>query len=386
MKVYLDHAATTPLHPKVLERMLPFLNEEFGNPSSVHSFGKNVRVAIEEARETIASFINADPGEIYFTSGGTEANNFIIRGIAAAELKESGRNKIISTKLEHSSVKDSVKELDLNGFRVEYLAPEQDTTSSPDSIAPLLDDKVSLVSVIDTNNETGARNNIEAVREKIKGKNIFLHTDSVQAFGKFRLNVRESGIQALTASAHKIRGPKGIGIAFIASGTPVSPLILGGSQERKRRGGTENPALIAGFAEAVKIVNIEMEDTFKHVSLLKNGMIEGLNSIDKEGIEINTIPSSSPYILSVTFKSHYYNTDTEAMLMYLDINGVAASSGAACSSGTLKPSHVILASGKSPADAAGTIRFSFGGVNTSDEINYALEVLKKMSGKFRKKS
>lgn len=382
MKAYLDHAATTPLHPKVLERMLPFLKEEFGNASSIHSFGKNTRVAIEEARETIASFINADPGEIYFTSGGTEANNFIVRGIARAEFKESGRNKIISTRLEHSSVKDPVKELSFEGYPVEYLTPMPDTTSSPDSIIPLLDEKTSLVSVININNETGAANNLKSINEIIAGKNIFLHTDSVQAFGKFPINVRELGISAMTASAHKIMGPKGIGIAFIASGTPVAPLILGGSQERKRRGGTENPALIAGFAEAVKIACAGMKDNFNYVSSLKREMIKGINSIDNKGIEINSTPGSSPYILSITFKSGFYKNDTEAMLMYLDINGVAASSGAACSSGTLKPSHVIIASGKTEEEAAGTFRFSFGPSNTVDEICFALDVIKKMCGKF----
>ena len=386
MKAYLDHAATTPLHPKVLEKMLPFLKEEFGNPSSVHSFGKNTRVAIEEARETIAAFINADPGEIYFTSGGTEANNFIVRGIARAEFKETGRNKIISTKLEHSSVKDSVKELSFEGYPVDYLTPLPDTTSSPESIIPFLDDKTSLVSVININNETGAVNNLKLIRELIAGKNIFLHTDSVQAFGKIPIDVKGMGISALTASAHKIMGPKGIGIAFIASGTPVNPLILGGSQERKRRGGTENPALIAGFAEAVKIAGAAMKENFSYVSSLKSEMVKGINSIDNEGIEINNTHGSSPYILSVTFKSSFYRNDTEAMLMYLDINGVAASSGAACSSGTLKPSHVIIASGKTEGDAEGTFRFSFGPAGTMDEIHHALDVIKKMCGKFGRKS
>jgi len=384
MKVYFDHAATTPLRPKVLEKMLPFLKEDFGNASSIHSAGKNARVAIEEARETVANFINADPGEIYFTSGGTEANNFAVRGIAHAEFKESKRKKLVSSKLEHSCVKDSIKELGFEGYTIEYLSPLSDGTSSLEGCENLSAEDTSFVTAIHTNNETGAVNNISLLTTKLNGKNIFIHTDAVQAFGKTKIDVRELGVHSLTGSAHKINGPKGTGFAYIKSGTPVSPLIWGGFQERHRRGGTENVSGIAGFAEAVRIAQSEMENNRIIVSELKEIMITGLKLIDPHGIIINSPVNSSPYILSITFDSTLYKNDAESMLMYLDINGVAVSNGAACSSGTLKPSHVILGMGKTPEDAAGTIRFSFSQLNNRDEVAYALEVLKRMSDKFRK--
>lgn len=384
MKVYFDHAATTPLHPKVLERMLPFLRDEFGNASSIHSKGRSARVVIEEARETVARFINADAGEIYFTSGGTEANNFTVRGIALAEFGVSKRNKIISTKLEHSCVRDSLKELSTHGFLIDFLRPLMEGISSIESIDDILTPQVSFISLIHTNNETGAVNDIRALANKVSGRNIYIHTDAVQAFGKCPLDVKELKVNSLTGSAHKINGPKGTGFAYVKSGTPVSPLIFGGFQERNRRGGTENVAGIVGFAEAVRIASVEMDENRNHIGKLKRSMIKGINSIDSTGIFINSPESSSPYILSITFDSRYYNNDAEAMLIYLDINGIAVSNGAACSSGTLKPSHVILGMGKSNADAAGTIRFSFSALNTTDEINYTLEILNKMSIKYRK--
>ena len=384
MKVYLDHASTTPLHPKALEKMLPFLKENFGNPSSVHSFGRDARVAIEEARETIASAINANPSEIYFTSGGTEANNFAVSGIAKAELKESKRNRIITGKLEHSCIFHSVSDLSNNGFLLDFLTPKTDGTSSIEEIDAIVNESTCLVTLIHTNNETGAVNDIQAAGSKLSAKNIHFHTDAVQAFGKTKIDVKKLNLTSLSASAHKINGPKGIGFTFIKSGAPVNPIILGGSQERNRRGGTENVAAIAGFSEAVKLRQNILPEREKIVWDLKNAMIKGLNTIDSDGIVINSSPVSSPYILSVTFDSRFYNNDIEAILFFLDINGIAASNGAACSSGTLRPSRVIIAMGKSVEDAKGTIRFSFGIENNLNEIEYTLDILKKMSLKFRK--
>lgn len=383
MNVYLDHAATTPLHPKVLEKMIPFLKEEFGNASSIHSYGRKARVAVEEAREAIAGFINADAGEIYFTSGGTEANNFVLSGIARSDFKETGRNEIISGSSEHASVYESIKELANNEFTLKLLNTSVNGSVDISELGSLLTGQVSLLSLIHTNNETGAMNNIQAVSKIIKDKNIYFHTDAVQSFGKIKINVKELNINSLTASAHKIRGPKGIGFAYVKSGTPLLPLIYGGSQERNRRGGTENVAGIIGFAEAVKIAHENMNDSLAIVSNLKSLMIKGIKSIDSAGLTINSAGNSSPYILSITFDSCYYNNDAEAMLIFLDINGIAASNGAACSSGTLKPSRVVLSMGKSEADANGTIRFSFGPDNTEEEINYTLDVLKKMADKFK---
>jgi len=384
MKVYFDNAATTPLHPKVFEKMKPFLTENFGNASSIHSFGRESRVAVEESRELIANFINANPSEIYFTSGGTEANNFIVFGIARSELAESGRGHLITSEAEHHSVYDSFLELSKNGFFVNFLEVGKSSVISNDSLVQNINSTTSLISLMHINNETGAVSPIEQFSSLLKQKNIFFHTDSVQSFGKYKIDVKSSGVDSITASAHKINGPKGIGFAYVKSGTPISPILFGGSQERNRRGGTENVAAIVGFAEAVRIASNSIQERFKHVTELKQSFVNGIYSIDNKGIAINGGENTSSYILSITLKSNYYRNDPEAMLMFLDINGVAVSNGAACTSGTLKPSHVILSTGYSVEDAKGTIRFSFGWQNTIEEVDYALEVLEKLSKKFKR--
>ncbi|NJD23615.1 MAG: cysteine desulfurase [Melioribacter sp.] len=384
MKVYFDNAATTPLHPKVFEKMKPFLTENFGNASSIHSFGRESRVAVEESRELIANFINANPSEIYFTSGGTEANNFIVFGIARSELAESGRDHLITSEAEHHSVYDSFLELSKNGFIVNFLEVGKSSVISNDSLVQNINSTTSLISFMHINNETGAVSPIEQFSSLLKQKNIFFHTDSVQSFGKYKIDVKSSGVDSITASAHKINGPKGIGFAYVKSGTPISPILFGGSQERNRRGGTENVAAIVGFAEAVRIAGNSIQEKFKHVTELRQRFINGIYSIDNKGIAINGGENTSSYILSITLKSNYYRNDPEAMLMFLDINGVAVSNGAACTSGTLKPSHVILSTGYSVEDAKGTIRFSFGWQNTIEEVDYALEVMNQLINKFKK--
>lgn len=384
MKVYFDNAATTPVHPRVFEKMSHFLTEDFGNPSSIHSYGRSVRVAIEEARETIANFINANPGEIYFTSGGTEANNFAIFGITKTEYAESGRKKIFTSKVEHHCVLDTFEELEKNNFNVNWLDVNSDSTVNWQSSSKDFDKNTSLVSIMLVNNETGIINPIKDISDQLKQMNIFFHTDAVQGFGKFPIDVKKLGVDALCGSAHKINGSKGVGFAYVKSGTPLSPLLFGGSQERNRRGGTENVAGIVGFAEAVKIANDSMQSNYDHVKKLKEKFINGFSAIDNEGIIINCVSNSTPYILSVTFRSDYYNNDSETMLIYLDINGVAASNGSACTSGTIKASHVILGMGYSPKDAAGTLRFSFGARNDENEVDYALDVINKMAKNFRK--
>lgn len=384
MKVYFDNAATTPLHPKVFEKMEPFLTENFGNASSIHSFGRKSRVAVEESRELIANFINANPSEIYFTSGGTEANNFVVFGIARAELAESRRNHLITSEAEHHSVYDSFIELSNNNFKVNFLSVGKNSVIRDESLLQNINSNTSLISMMHINNETGAVSPIEQFSLLLKQKNIFLHTDSVQSFGKYKIDVKSSGVDSITTSAHKINGPKGIGFAYVKSGTPISPILFGGSQERNRRGGTENVAAIVGFAEAIRIANNSLHERLKHVTELRQRFINGIHSIDNKGIAINGGENTSSYILSITLKSDYYRNDPESMLMFLDINGVAVSNGAACTSGTLKPSHVIISTGYSIEDAKGTIRFSFGWQNTIDEVDYTLEVMNQLTNKFKK--
>ncbi|MBL1215007.1 MAG: cysteine desulfurase [Ignavibacteriae bacterium] len=383
MKVYLDNAATTPVHPKVLEKMLPFLKESFGNPSSIHSFGRSVRVAIEEARENVADFINADASEIYFTSSGTEALNFAILGMSRTIRDENGKSKIVTGANEHYAVIESFKALDKEGFDTHFIDSKYNGEIDYDELKEN-SEGAALISVMHVNNVLGSINNLSSVRKLAGESNAFFHTDAVQSFGKIKIDVNEIGCHALCASGHKLNGPKGIGMAYIKSETPIAPMMLGGSQERSRRGGTENVAGIIGFSEAVNLIRENIDYKFDYASKLKNRLITGLRSIDKAGIIINCLDNSTPHICSVTLSEEYYNNDAEAMLMYLDINGVAVSGGAACTSGTLKPSHAVLAIGHSKNNAAGTFRFSFGAQNRDEEIDYTLEVLKKMTDKFRK--
>lgn len=383
-RVYLDNAATTKVHPKVLEKMIPFLSDNFGNPSSIHSFGRKARVAIEEARETIANFINADASEIYFTSGGTEANNFVLNGISKTAFQENGKRKIISNKAEHHAVLDTLENLQHFGFNVNFLSVNKETKVEKEILSKEIDEDTSLISIMHINNETGTINSIKEFSKLVKEKEIYFHTDAVQSFGKIKIDVKELGVHSICGSAHKINGPKGVGFAFVKSGTPISPLLFGGSQERNRRGGTENIAGIIGFAEAVKIKSEIMEESFHHVAKLKERMIAGIKNLDAQNIFVNGGKDSLPYILSITLNSQVYNNDAESIIIYLDINGIAASSGSACTSGTIKASHVMLASGYSQMDAAGTIRFSFGIENTEEDIDYTLDVFSNLLKKFKK--
>jgi cysteine desulfurase len=381
---YFDNAATTPIHPKVIEKMLPFLKEHYGNASSVHSSGRKARVAIEEARETIAEFINAKPGEIYFTSGGTESNNTAIFGISKTIFNEIGKNKIITGTSEHPSVLESCIELKDYGFNISEVETTNDGNYNFSQYQKIYDNKTALVSLMHVNNETGAINDIKLFSKLAHSQSAIFHTDAVQSFGKFDINVNEMFADSLSGSAHKIQGPKGIGFFYLRSGTPFSSYMFGGSQERNRRGGTENVASIVGFCEAVNLANENMQDHFNHVEKLKSYFIQGLQSIDNTGIKINSLGISSPYIASLTFDENYYNNDAESLLMNLDLNGIAASNGSACSSGTIKPSHVILAMGQSAENAKGTIRFSFGPQNKMSQVDFTLEVIKKIADRTRK--
>ena len=359
MKVYFDNAATTRIHTKVFEKMLPYLKENFGNPSSFHSFGRKARVAIEDARETAADFIGANPSEIFFTSGGTESINFALNGIAKTNSNESCKNHLITTTVEHKAVLEKHNDLHNNGFDVDILPVDSDSSIKASSIESNLTEKTSLVSVIFTNNETGTINDINNISQKLSKDDLYLFTDAVQTFGKIKFEVNNFSIDSLSASAHKIYGPKGVGLLFVKSGTPLSPLLYGGNQERDRRAGTENVAGIVGFAEAIKIADEEMDDNYTNASNIKNFFTENLLNHFSNKIEINGGDNTSPYILSVTFKSEIFNNDSEGMLMFLDINGVSASQGSACTSGILNPSHVILRMGKTINNANGTMRFSF---------------------------
>ncbi len=377
MNIYFDNASTTKIHPKVLEAMLPYLKDNFGNASSIHSYGRKARVAIEDARELIADFIGAIPSEIYFTSGGTEAINFIINGIAKTNFAETGKNGLLTTPIEHKAVLDTHLNLIQNGFSYNFIEVDKSGSFNPISLKKKITNNTSLVSIMHTNNEIGTINNISNISEYLSNDQ-YLFCDAVQAFGKTEIDVNQLKINALSASGHKIYGPKGIGLAYVRSGTPLSPLLFGGGQERNRRGGTENIAAIVGLAEAVKIAKKEMDENYKKITSLNNYFRKSINQVFGDKIEINGGSNTSPYILSLTFKSEYFNNDSETLLMALDINGIAASQGSACTSGAIKPSHVIFGIGKEIDDANGTIRFSFNPNNNFEEVDYTISFLRKI--------
>ncbi len=383
MKIYLDNAATTPLHPEALEKMLPFLKDKFGNPSSTHSYGREVRVAIEEAREKIALIINADPSEVYFTSGGTEAINFILNGITLTSQEDENRDEFICWNSEHKAVLEVGESLQKTGIKFSKATTEKGAVDFH-NLSGKTTEKTSLLAVMFANNETGIVNNIASLAEIKERTGARIFTDAVQAFGKFPIDVKKLNIDAMSMSSHKINGPKGIGAAYIKNGAPLQSFMIGGPQERNRRGGTENPAAIIGFAEAAGIAHENLDFHFNHVSGLKSRFINLLENSGFSGITINSDDNSSPYILNLTLDSSGYKNDPEAMFMYLDLNGLAVSGGSACTSGVIKPSHVIKNLGYSDLDAAGTFRLSFGIFNTPDEIDQAAEIFIGMLGKFRK--
>jgi cysteine desulfurase len=386
-RVYLDHAATTPIEPDVLKAMMPYFTEIFGNPSSVHQFGREAKVAIEEARERIANFINAKPSEIVFTSGGTEADNFAIFGIAMANLKR-GKNHIITTQIEHHAVLDACMFLQKNGFDITFLKVGSDGTVDPDDVKQVITPRTCLISVMHVNNEIGTIQPIEAIGQIAKEYGILFHTDAVQSFGKINVDVEKLNVDLLSASAHKIYGPKGIGFLYIRSGVEIEKFHHGGSQEAGRRAGTESVPLIVGFGKAVEICAERMSNDFEHAKILKGRMLYKIKDVFSEISDVlllnGSVDKSIPHILNFSINSSKIEIDAEALIYGLDIKGVAVSNGSACTSGSLKPSHVIMALGRDEKTALSTVRFSFGRANTIDDVDYAVEKFYEIVSSFAK--
>ena len=378
-KIYLDNAATTKIDERVLQAMMPYLKDSFGNASSVHSFGRETKVLLEDAREVIADFIGAMPSEIYFTSGGTEANNFAIKGIAFEQLDK--RNHIISTPIEHSAVSDTLEYLKTRfGFEITSLPVSKYGEVDLNVLKNSITDKTFLVCVMHSNNELGVINDIAAIAEIIKNKHIALHTDSVQSIGKTRFNVNELYCNTATLSAHKIYGPKGIGALYIRKGTPIDKFIHGGKQERDRRGGTENIPAIAGMKKAIEILNEQIDSDIKHYSELKSRLIQKLNSEFGGKIIINSLTDEKalPNIINISFTPQKTKIDSDSLIIKLDMNGIAVSSGSACTSGSVQPSHVLKAIGYNDDTAKSSLRISFGRENTVEEVDYFVDELKEI--------
>ncbi|MGG0788135.1 cysteine desulfurase family protein [Peribacillus simplex] len=372
-RIYLDHAATSPMHPKVIDRMMTVMSHDFGNPSSIHAFGREARHVLDEARSSIATSIGAVRNEIIFTSGGTEADNTAIIGVANA-YKEKGKH-IITTEIEHHAVLHTCQYLEKSGFEVTYLpVNEAGLISIADLKAALREDTI-LVSVMYGNNEVGTIQPIAEIGQLLKGHQAIFHTDAVQAYGLISIDVRELGVDLLSVSAHKINGPKGIGFLYMREGLKLNPQLYGGEQERKRRAGTESVPAIAGFSEAVSIAKSTMEKKKEQYKLFKDVLLAVFDEADVQ-YEINgSMEQSLPHLLNVSFPG----TNVESMLVNMDLAGVAVSSGSACTAGSIDPSHVLVAMfGKDSERTKNSIRFSFGLNNTEEEVRQAAETTVKI--------
>lgn len=378
--IYVDNAATTPISAPVLDAMLPFFKTHFGNPSSIYSVGQTAKKAMEEARATIAEYIGATPREIYFTSGGSEADNWAIKGVARAMLKK-GKNHIITSKFEHHAVLHTVQALEKEGFAVTYLDVHEDGIVRVDELENAITDKTALVSIMYANNEIGTIQPIPEIGEVCRRHNVLFHTDAVQAVGHLRIDVVEQNIDLLSLSAHKFHGPKGIGALYVRNGVVLQNLIEGGAQERRRRAGTENVAEIVGMAKALAIACEDIEIQNEKLITMRDKLIENLLKI--EHTRLNGHHNKR---LAGNVNVSFSGIEGESLLLMLDAKGVCASSGSACTSGSLDPSHVLLAIGLPHEIAHGSLRITLSEENSMADVDYILEVLPPIVAKLRSMS
>ena len=372
--IYLDNSATTKIDPLVVKEMIPYLKDYYGNPSSLYHYGQQGRRAIDRSREILSNYIGADIQEVIFTSGGSESNNLVIRGVSCA-LKNKGRH-IITTQIEHDSIIDTAKSLNLNGFDITYLKPDKNGFISEKDLEKEIRGDTILVSIIYANSEIGTIQNIRSLSDITHSKGILFHTDAMQATKYLNINVVEIGVDLMTFGAHKINGPKGVGALYIKRETPINPIITGGSQEYNMRAGTENVAGIVGFGKAIEILSTEKLSRGNKVRKLRDRLETKLNEMDN--IKINStakIDNRMPHLTNILFK----NIPSESMLIQLDLNNIAASSGSACSSLSLEPSHVLKAIGLTDKEAKHSIRFSLGHENTEEEIDESIKIIKKIN-------
>ena len=370
-KIYLDNASTTVLSAEVLNAMMPAMTEVYGNSASLHSFGRDAAALVDESRDKIAESINAKSNEIYFTSSGSEANTWAIIGIAMANRARG--NHIITTKIEHQSTLEACKYLERNGFKVTYLDVDQNGFIRFTDLFSKMDSNTILLSFCGANNEIGTIQNLKAIAETAHEKGVLVHLDAVQLFGNMNLDVENLGVDAMTISAHKFYGPKGIACLYLSNNVKIENLIYGGNQERGKRGGTINTAGVVGFAKAAEIAMRDMRTNTHKLRLISEYFISRLNE-SVENIKINAnVRQKLPNIISVTFTG----VDGESLLTKLDMAGVAVSMGSACTSNSLTVSHVLTAIGLSNDDARSTIRFSLGKNNSYEELDRAVGIIKR---------
>ena len=376
-KVYLDHSATTPLRPEVLKAMLPYIESRFGNASSIHGFGREAKVALEEAREKVAEVIHAASSEVFFTSGGTESDNLAIKGTAFANRKKG--KHIITSEIEHHAVLESCKFLEKEGFEVTYLPVDSQGLVDPGDLRKAIRDDTTLVSIMHVNNEVGMIQPVEELYKIAKDKGVYFHSDAVQSVGKIRVDVQTSNVDMLSMSGHKIYGPKGVGALYVRKGVRITPWTHGGHHERSRRAGTENVPGIVGFARALELMNQELEDRREQMKNLTETFYRKLVESIPDVVLYSDSDKRIPNILSLSFKG----VEGESVILSLDLKGVAVASGSAWTSGTLEPSHVLSAMGIPPEVAQGAVRFSFGRDNTMEDVEYVLGLLPEIVQRLR---
>jgi len=379
-RIYLDYSATTPVHPDVVTAMLPYFTEKFGNASTIYSYGRETRKAVEETREIFAKMIGADQSETIFTSGGTESDNHAIKGVAYAN-KTKG-NHIITCKLEHHAVLETCHFLEKEGFKVTYLPVDADGLVNLLDVKKAITDRTILISIMMANNEIGVIQPVSEIGKLAREHKIYFHTDAVQAFGALPIDVEKMNIDLMSVSSHKLYGPKGVGALYFRKGTKIFPLIHGGEQEKRRRAGTENVAGIVGFGRACEIAQKEMSSEVKRLTALREKLIKGLFKRIPE-ITLNGHPEKRlPNNVNISVKY----IEGESMILNLDLEGICASTGSACTSGSLEPSHVLTALGVSAEHSHGSIRFSMGKFTTVEDIDTVLTKMPEIVDRLRKLS
>ncbi len=375
MKVYLDHAATTPVDKEVLEAMLPFFDKKFGNASSLHAYGREAREALEKSREEVAKLINADADEIIFTGSGTESDNLAIKGIAF----KYGKGHIITSKIEHPAVLETCKYLEKKGFDVTFLPVDEYGLVKLEDVENAIRDDTILISIMHANNEIGTIEPIEEIGEIARKHGIIFHTDAVQSAGKIEIDVKKINVDLLSMSSHKIYGPKGVGALYVRRGVKLEPVLHGGGHERGLRSSTENVAGIVGFAKACEICRRRMHEDAEKITRLRDKIIKEVLKIEESyltGHPTKRLPNNASF--------YFKGIEGESLVLMLDAKGIATSTGSACSSKKLQASHVLLAIGIRPEDAHGSLRVTLGRENTEEEIDYFLEVLPEVVEELRK--
>ena len=374
MRVYLDHAATTPVDEEVLEEMLPYFTKKYGNASSLHSFGREARDAIERSRERVAELIGAESEEIIFTAGGTESDNIAIKGIAFRK----GKGHIITSQIEHPAVMATCQHLEKKGFDVTYLPVDKYGMVSPEDVENAIRDDTILITIMHANNEIGTVEPIEEIAKIARENEIVFHTDAVQSVGKIPVNVKRIGMDMLSISAHKIYGPKGVGALYIKKGTKIEAIIHGGGHEKGLRPSTENVPGIVGLGKACELAEKRMEEDMKRIQRLRDRLIKGVLEIEESylnGHPEKRLPNNAHF--------RFAAVEGESLILSLDDKGIAGSTGSACSSKKLKPSHVLMAIGLNEVQAHGSLRLTLGRENTEEEIDYVIEVLPPILEKLR---